>query len=192
MKKELKKKVLLRGIRPIMFDRYAGDNKTELPPERKMYFAADGETLMLPAANVMSLLTSQNTISAPKRFLDSRKYKSIAGAFLSYVTVSPWEIPFICDGKPFKFTGFVDEVGGEHGVYIHRSVARLDKGIPNPKVRPVLKLPWSLEFELIVLPNTEFNEDMLYNMLEKGMLAIGLGTYRGVYGKAVIETWETI
>jgi len=29
----IKRQVILKGIRPIMFDRYPGDNKTELMPE---------------------------------------------------------------------------------------------------------------------------------------------------------------
>lgn len=150
-----------------------------------MYFMADGKTLMLPSTNIMSLLSSQNTMSAPKRFLDSRKYKLIAQAFLSYVTITPFEIPFLRKGKPIVFKEF-----GKNGFSVDYRVARLKDGIPNPKERPVVDMPWELAFEMHVLPNNEFNEDMLYNMLEKGLLALGLGTFRGVYGKAVIDKWE--
>lgn len=69
-------------------------------------------------------------------------------------------------------------------------MARLDKGIPNPKERPVLPLPWSLEFELAILPNQEIKETEIYNLFVEGGLAIGLGTYRGVYGKFFVEKWE--
>ena len=49
--KQLTRKVTLTGIVDIMFDRYAGDNKTELRPDQKMYLNEKGE-FILPAANV--------------------------------------------------------------------------------------------------------------------------------------------
>ena len=191
MKKELTRKVTLDSITDIMFDRYSGDNKTELSVDKKMYLARDGKMVVLPSTNISSFLSAINTPSAPKRLLDSRKYKSVAQAMLSYVAISPHEIPFMRGGKPIMFTGFDDN--GEDidaGIYIHRSVARLEKGIPNPKVRPVLKAPWSLEFNINVFPNEEFNEDMLKNMFDLGGIAVGLGTYRGVFGKFRVSQWK--
>lgn len=85
---------------------------------------------------------------------------------------------------------FEDDREPQTGIYLHRSVARLDKGIPNPKERPVLPLPWSIEFTLDIYPNKEIKEQEIRNLVEEGGLAIGLGTFRGVFGKFVIETWE--
>ena len=184
MKNVLQRKVTLNGISDIMFDRYAGDNKTELTPEKKMYYLPDGETLMIPSANILSFLSAQNTDSAPKRFLDSRQYKKVAAAFLSYTAIQPFEIPILREGKPIKFKGFNDDI------YLHQSVARLAKGIPNPKTRPVIRTPWQLSFTISIYPNNEFNEDMLCDMFQRGGIAIGLGTYRGVYGKFEVKQWE--
>jgi hypothetical protein len=185
------RQVTLNGIADIMFDRYAGDNKTELPVAKKMYYAPDGKTLILPATNIVSFLTAQNTPSAPKRFLDSRKYKAVAQAMLSYTSISPFEIPICRNGEPIVFNGFVDEEDKEAGVYVHRSVARLNKGVPNPKIRPAVRTPWSISFDISIFQNNEFNEDMLYDMFERGGVAVGLGTYRGVFGKFTIGKWET-
>jgi len=187
MKSEIMRKVTLNGIADIMFDRYAGDNKTELPPEKKMYFAADGKTMILPSVNISSFLSAQNTDSAPKRFLDSREYKKIASAILSYTSINPMEIPFTRKGKPIMFQGFTERGAG--GVYIDQRVARLPKGIPNPKVRPVLGLPWELSFEMTIFPNNECSEDMLHDLFVRGGIAIGLGTFRGVYGKFIVQEW---
>jgi hypothetical protein len=74
-------------------------------------------------------------------------------------------------------------------LYLHRSVARLDKGIPNPKERPTLPTPWEIEFTLQILPNQEIKEQEIKNLFEEGGLAIGLGTFRGVYGKFAVRTW---
>jgi len=188
MKEEILRKVMLSGIADIMFDRYAGNNETELPPERKMYFAADGKTLILPSANIVSFLSAQNTPSAPRRLLDPRKYKKIASAFLSYTSVSPMEIPFMRKGKPITFSGFTSR--GEGGIYIDERVARLPKGIPNPKVRPVLSLPWDLNFEITLFPNEDFGEELLHDMFVRGGIALGLGTFRGVYGKFKVSEWK--
>ena len=184
------RQVTLEGLTEIMFDRYAGDNSTQLEPWQKLYFAPDGATLVLPSLNLLSFLSAHNTNSAPKRLLDKRKFKDVANACLSFVTASPSYIPFLRNGKPIQFGRFEKDLDALSGVYVHRSVARLDKGIPNPKVRPVLPLPWSLSFTLTLYPNKEVNEQQLMNLFEGGGVAIGLGTFRGVFGKFRIASWE--
>lgn len=183
--KVLTRKVMLTGLADIMFDRYPGDNKTTLSPEKKFYYMADGETLMLPSMNLVSFLTAQNTESAPKRLLDKRKYKETASAILSFTAISPFEIPFTSSGEPVKFSGF----DGKQ-FYIHQSVARLAKGVPNPKIRPVIRTPWELAFEISIFPNKEFTEDTLHDLFVRGGLAIGLGTFRGVFGKFKVSEWK--
>ena len=185
------RQVCLRGTTPIMFDRYAGDNKTELTVEQKLYFAPDGKTLVIPSVNLMSFLCAQNTPSAAKRFYDSREYKAIAQGVLSYTSIGPPDIPLTRNGKPIQFNGFVGDEDKAAGVYVHRSVARLDKGIPNPKVRPVVKLPWELKFEISLFPNADsITEEVIQRLFDRGGIAIGLGTFRGVFGKFVVEAWD--
>jgi hypothetical protein len=187
---ETKVSVTLNGLTDIMFDRYAGDNKTTLRVDQKLYLSNDA-TIVLPSLNVMSLLSAQNTPSAPKRFLDSRKYKAVAQAILSYVYITPFEIPFLRDGKPIQFHGLgADGVDKKAQVYTHHGVARLDKGIPNPKERPALGVPWQLRFVLSMFRNDEVQEETVQNLLIRGGMAIGLGTFRGVYGKFQVAQWE--
>jgi hypothetical protein len=187
----VKRTVHLSGLTDIMFDRYPGDNDTKLEPWQKLYLGGDdGKTICLPSANIMSFLSAQNTDSAPKRLLDSRKYKAFAQGCGSYVSVSPRYIPFVRDGEPIHFGKFIDEVDIESGVYIDRRVARLEKGIPNPKVRPVLPMPWELHFELTLFPNRMIQEQQLMNIFTEGMLMLGLGTFRGQFGKSEVTKWE--
>jgi len=181
-------KVTLNGLTDIMFDRYAGDNKTQLPPEKKMYL--DGKTIVLPCRNILSFLSAENTESAPKRFFDPRKYKTVARAFRSFTSVSPFLIPFTGNGKPIEFNGFGNEAD-EGEVYVAKSVARL-KEAANPKERPVLKTPWQLSFEVHLIKNGEVGADTLRDMFDRGGMAIGLGTYRGVYGKFAVAGWELV
>lgn len=187
--------VVLKGMRDIMFDRYAGDNKTKLEWHQKIYQVPGTDILCLPAINIVSFLTAHNTNSAPKRLRDKRAYKDIANACLSFTSIvghsmNPNYVPILRDGCPVRVGKFGDDRDELSGIYLHRSVARLDKGIPNPKERPVLPLPWSIEFTLDIFPNKEIKEQEIRNLVEEGGLAIGLGTFRGVFGKFIIESWE--
>ena len=189
------RKVTFEGKTDVMFDRYPGDNSTKLEWSQKMYLIPGTSVVALPIDNIVSLLSAHNTNSAPKRLRDKRKYKDIANANLSFVTISgPPEhsryIPFARDGKPIEVGTFGAEKDEKSGFYLHRAVARLDKGIPNPKERPVLPTPWSLTFDLTIMPNKELKEQELHNLLVEAGLAIGVGTYRGVYGKFFVTQWE--
>ncbi len=185
------KKVKLRGLTEIMFDRYPGDNSTQLDPGQKLYLKPGGSQIIgLPALNIMSFLSAHNTNSAPKRLRDKRKYKDIANACASFVSISPSFIPFTRNGEPIVFGGIKDDLDELSGVHVEYHVARLDKGIPNPKSRPVLPLPWALEFDLSIFPNKEIKEQEVFNLITDGGIAIGLGTFRGVYGKFAVDAWD--
>ena len=139
----IRRKVHLCGMKDIMFDRYAGDNMTQLEPHQKMYLQPGDElpVIGIPAANITSFLSAHNTNSAPKRLRDKRQYKDIANACLSFLDIEETFIPILRNGEPVRFGGFKNDRDEVSGAYIHRSVARLDKGIPNPKVRPVIPTP---------------------------------------------------
>lgn len=191
---KIERLVRLKGITDIMFDRYAGDNSTKLTWQQKLYLKPGSSVLCLPTTNIVSFLSAHNTNSAPKRLRDSKKYKDIANACLSFVHIEPIDggnyIPFVRDGQPITVGQFGDSKDELSGIYLHRAVARLEKGIPNPKERPVLPAPWGLEFKLSIFPNQEIKEEEIRNLMTEGGIAIGLGTFRGVYGKFSIETWE--
>ena len=185
------REVTLTGITEIMFDRYPGDNNTKLEAHQKLYFApGTSKVIGIPALNIVSFLTAHNTNSAPKRLRDKRKYKDLANAILSFTSIRQPFIPLLRDGKPIVFGKMDGDKDPLSGVYVHRSVARLDKGIPNPKVRPVLPLDWSLDFTLDIFPNREIKEADILNLVEEGGRALGLGTFRGVFGKFVVSRWE--
>ncbi len=186
--------VTLEGLTPIMFDRYPGDNDTKLAWHEKVYLMPGSSILCLPASNIVSFLSSHNTNSAPKRLRDKRKFKSICNACLSFVVISGPDgsanIPLLRDGKPIEMGTPGADKDEKSGIYLDRRVARLDKGIPNPKERPVLPLPWSLTFDLSIIPNSEIKESEVRNLFVDGGIAIGLGTFRGVFGKFAIKEWR--
>lgn len=186
--------VTLKGINDIMFDRFAGDYSTQLTWSQKIYLTPDTSILSLPTSNIVSFLSAHNTNSAPKRLRDSRTFKKIANACLSFVIITspgphPQYIPFLRKGKHITVGKFGDDKDESSGIYLDRRVARLEKGIPNPKERPVLPAPWELTFNLSILPNSEIKEQEIMNLFSEGGLAIGLGTFRGMFGKFEIASW---
>jgi hypothetical protein len=186
--------VRIRGLSPLMFDRYPGDNQTKLSWEQKIYLRPDTNELVIPTLNIISFFTAHNTNSAPKRLRDKRMYKGICNAILSFASIQGSDgdienITILRNDTPITVGTFNDRKDPQSGLYLHRAVARLDKGIPNPKERPVLPLPWALEFDLTIQPNREIKEQEIKNLLSEGGLAIGLGTFRGVFGKFEIESW---
>ena len=185
----IERDVRLVGFMPLMFDRYPGDNKTQLPPESKMYFMADGKTICLPAVNLSSFLSARNTTSVAK-LIGGKRGNDMAGAMLSYVQVSPAEIPILREGQPIVFNGFSDGRDEVAKIFVHYSVARLPKGVPNPKERPVVELPWEIGFKLRLFKNDVIDETLLHTAFIRGGLALGLGTYRGLFGKFTVDKWE--
>jgi hypothetical protein len=185
------RKIQLTGLTDIMFDRYPGDNTTQLEAHQKLYLEpGDSRRIGLPAINIMSFLSAHNTNSAPKRLRDKRKFKDICNAMLSFITIKESFIPFTRDGKPIVFGKFVDDFDELSRCRIERHVARLDKGIPNPKVRPVLPVEWMLNFTMEITPNREIKETDILNLMEEGGRALGLGTFRGVFGKFEVTRWD--
>jgi hypothetical protein len=179
------RQVTLKGLRPIMFDRYAGSNKEQLAPMDKVYVSQeDKTTLVMPSINMVSFLSSINAESAPRRLL-GKGWGAVAKAALSFVEIDPVDVPFARNGKPLT--------KDNAGLWVHFGVARMKKGalvIPNPKERPVLPLPWELSFTLKLFSNPDLTESILRKLFDEGGLCIGLGTYRGVFGKFEVAQWE--
>ncbi len=176
-------RVSLEGLTPILFDRYSGSNKEELAAEKKIYTSADGKYLVLPALNISSFLSAQNTESAPQRIC-GKQWKQVARSALSFVTISPILVPFLANGKPIPIDS--------KQLHIVEHVARLAKGIPNPKTRPQLDLPWGLDFEAMLFENPDLHEDLLEKLFRAGGIQIGFGTWRGLFGKFKVVKWEEI
>jgi hypothetical protein len=177
--KSTKIAVTLNGIRPIMFDRFAS-MKTQLAPEDKVY-QKDGN-LILPAKNIMSYLSGSITESAPQRIF-GKAWKPIAKAAMSFVNIDPFEIFFLRDGQSIPAE---DVTIVEDKCLIKKS----GLAVPSDKARPVLSLPWSLSFNLELFQNEDLNEATLKRLFVEGGITIGLGTYRGVYGKFIVENWK--
>jgi hypothetical protein len=167
-------KVQLKGIRPMIFDRYAGDNSTQLPIAEKMYLT-EKRQLIIPAINILSLLAAENTKSVCRQFF-GKNGKTIALGISSYVNITPFEIPITDDSGDIYYTGWNKQIG------IHKAVARLPKGIPNPKERPILSLPWYVSFEFEYQDNKYCTLENLRQAITMGG-TLGLGSFRPYFGR---------
>jgi hypothetical protein len=65
-------------------------------------------------------------------------------------------------------------------------VARLPKGIPNPKTRPMIPNGWSVSFKFELQPNELLNEATLRKMITQGGI-LGLGTFRPIFGRYTVS-----
>lgn len=173
--------VQLEGLRPLMFDRYAGDNSTQLPVAEKMYLTPDG-TLTLPALNILSLLVAENTKSVCRQFF-GKNGKTIALGISSYTAINPFEILICDDNGPIQYTGFGKQIS------VHKAVARVKGGIPNPKERPVLALPWRMDFDVEYVENKQCTLENLRQAFDMGGI-LGVGTFRPVFGRYQLSRWD--
>ena len=177
----IKINVLISGLRPMMFDRYAGDNNTQLPSSEKMYLDSQ-RRLIIPSLNLYSLLAAENTKSVCRQFF-GKQGRTIALGISAYTDITPYEILIEDNNGPIIFSGFSEQI------QIHKSVARLAKGIPNPKERPILALPWHMSFTVVYQENRQCTLENLRQAFQMGG-TLGIGTFRPYFGRYQLVKWD--
>lgn len=175
--------VQLVGVRPLMTDRYAGDNNTKLPTIERLYLDSE-QRLIIPAINIFSLLCAENTKSVCKMLM-GKQGKTIGLGIASYTTIREFEIAIMRSGMQLTLADF-----GTH-IHEHVSVARLAKGVPNPKKRPLITLPWSLDFTIDHFENQFCTINNLRQVMELGGI-LGLGTFRPFFGRFNLTRFEVL
>jgi len=197
-------RVTLSGTKPVMFDRLVDvDDKTqkrlEAHPEERLYL--DGQKqLYLPADNMLAFFCSQKGPSCVNRWgpqgpKNKQARQELAENFLAFVDVQPDEILFLRDGKPIRFNGWngakCDPDAKLWQKYAAPRVLKNQQIIPLPKTRPVMNLPWELEFTIIIRPNAAgIDAPMVRGFLEAGGPTGGCGTYRPRYGTFELAEFE--
>jgi len=172
----------LQGTRPILFDRYGGDNKTKLDTLDKGYRNEAGE-YGIPVLNVFSMLSAQNTPSVAKRFY-GKQGREVALGVQSFCNIEAiGDDPLFAVIKASDGTTYMT---GDPRIKVVNHVARLDKGVPNPKERPMLPTGWSVQFRFDLQENQMLNEATLRRMIEQGGI-LGLGTFRPIFGRYIVS-----
>ncbi len=178
----------LDGVADIMFDRFYGQEKDTRPPEQKFYLAADNK-VVLPAENIYAFLFAENPAGAAKT--EGKTAKNFIRTGMANVIITPADyIPFLREGKPVQFKNKFDGKIFDTTQFAPR-VKNGNLSIKqNIRVRPLLKLPWSIEFNIRVILNPMIDSDRLQNWFSAGGLTIGLGTYRPRYGRFMVSKWN--
>ncbi|TXH55521.1 MAG: hypothetical protein E6Q97_08700, partial [Desulfurellales bacterium] len=133
-------KVILIGLKPLLFDQYLGSNDIKSTAIEKVYWDREGFAC-IPALNLFSALTAENTKSVCKQFYGTRA-KKIGMAINSYLNIKQHTLTLERSGEKIHRDNF------DSAFEIIKHVARLDKGIPNPKERPMLATPWSTSCDI--------------------------------------------
>jgi len=171
------------GVRPILFDRYAGDNVTKLPTHEKLYVDNAGG-LVIPSLNIFSMLIAENTKSVCRQF-HGKAGKTIGLGIGANLEIRPYDIPLLGESeKQIRWTGEWTKQ-----ISIRKDVARVKGGIPNAKERPEVALPWSLEFTAEWMENSDCSTDMLRLTFDLGR-KLGLGTFRPFFGTFRLDKFD--
>jgi hypothetical protein len=174
-------KVKLIGLKSLLFDRYHGNNQAKPEPIEKVYWSRHDEAC-LPQINLYSSLSAENTKSVAKMFY-GKNAKPLSMAVNNWLQIHQEDLILTRNGRPFHRSNFDSDFRIVH------HVARLQKGIPNPKVRPLIDAPWQCEFDITFNPTPECNWPVMVKMLQQAGM-IGLGTYRPLYGTFQVEIEE--
>lgn len=178
--------ITLEGLSDILFDKFIDHSKEDRPPEQKLYLSPDG-MVVLPGENIHSFIFNQKKGGCIKAFEGKagKDYFLLEG----FISVLEIHIPFIVkDGKTVAFDGI------KRPLYVHESSPVTGSGaniIKQPaKKRPVLSLPWSLNFTITITENNKIDPQKLYNWFSKGGLMVALGSYRPRFGRFLVTKWD--
>ena len=182
--------VELEGISDILFDRFYDHSTEDRPPEKKLYLAED-DAVVLPADNIYSFFFRDMAPTGVIRFVEKRgaaDYIKIGQANLS---IPATLLPFTDGKKPIKFAGFDGKrfmVNDWSAGVTKMSGGKIIK--QEIRKRPIMKMPWFLPFEMILIENDKVTAEKLQTWLEIGGFVIALGSYRPRYGKFSIKRFE--
>jgi len=179
-------RVKLIGETPMVFQRYI-DNQ-EHPPQELLYLDEHGD-LYIPGGNILGFFTNATSGTGCAATFGAKGSKGeLIRLAQSYLTVQPDIIPFLRNGNRIRFGGFAQgaTVDHESGIRVLTNTAWVHKGkerIPQARRRPVLDLPWTLEFELHLIPFGQLSFNLIDGWMERGGREICLGAFRPFYGK---------
>jgi hypothetical protein len=179
-----KYKIKFIGTRPLMFDQYLG-NESKASWEEKLYLDTKGN-VVFPAINLYGFLCSENSKNAVK-MLYGKKAPPITQSLSVNVSIAEQYIPIHgIDDKPLTKNDICLKENDIGQIKRHYAVARIKKTastiVPNPKERPVISLPWSLEFTMNFEPDNNCKPSTLEEIFKYGGKRCGIGTFRPFFG----------
>lgn len=185
-------KVHVEGVSGVMFNRFI-DMTSEHTPDEKMHLElVDGKKLLCwPSENVMSFLGARSGGKSCAAKFMGKKAGPYYDAVLASVVIEPEYIPITKEGKRVEFHGWRDEEDKASGLKIahHKAIVVKNKAlIPVPQARPVLALPWEMDFSVSWFSANEakITRALLEDWFMRGGLAVGFGSYRPRFGRFLV------
>jgi len=179
--------ITLSGLADIMFDKFVGQGPDPGIPEQKLYMVENNQ-VVLPSENIYAFLLSENPAGCAKAF-EGKKGKEYIRMGQGHLTVSPDMIPFTQDNKQVVFKEFGETF------YVSQYAPRVKSGSlsikQNIRLRPVLRLPWELSFQITLFDNKLIDDNRLHNWFDRGGIEIALGTYRPRFGRFMVKEFKT-
>jgi hypothetical protein len=188
-------KATFEGLSPLIFDRFWGHSKEEIPPQRKLYLA-EGNKVILPVMNLKSFLQREKPAGAIKE-IEKRQYTDYIRIAQTHIDFGPNPYFPILGGdeQPIIFTDFEDHSRWEILLESPITLGSNGSRIKQPaQPRPMLLLPWKLELEIGLWRseiNTKVTEEKLRSWFEIGGILVALGNHRPDYGRFQITKWES-
>lgn len=184
--------VRLDGLAPIMFNRFIDYSKDKRPPEQKMYLVeANGKNqVVFPSTNIDAFLWGDDPQGCCRAF-EGKAGKTMQKIGMGHIFIEQPTIPFTANNKPVyweKFDNKQFSIVNQGGRSKQGSKSIKQEVSP----RPVLHLPWSVEFDISIVKNESIDSTKLYNWFVRGGLYIALGAWRTKYGRFSVGEWDGI
>ncbi len=180
--------VRLEGLSDIMFDRFIDYSKDQRPANQKVYLIGDNK-LVFPSENLEAFLWGEYPVGCAKAF-EGKRGKEYIRMGQGHVVVNPMSIPFLDENfHEITFDGF------ENGRFrIVKASGRVKNGSQSIKQeikdRPVLNLPWFLDFKIEIIDNNLIDATKMNNWLMNGGVLVALGTWRPKYGRFTLKEFD--
>ena len=180
------------GLADLQFDHYIGAEQDPKDLDAKMYLD-EQNGLCIPAENILHMFYGTFYESAIHICEKKMEWKGIAWQTKAMVFVEPNMVPVLRDGEQVVHNGWKKTKSGrphdpDAGLWVDNSLPRVKGGVvggDQTKLRPTLKLPWSMNFNIRVIEEdgSVVTTERVRRWLETGGLKVGIGTHRPVYGR---------
>ena len=190
--------VSIVGLADLQFDHYYGAEQDPHDLDDKMYLDENGG-LCIPSENVAHMFFGTFYASAINLVEKKMEWKKIAWQARALMAIEPNMIPILRDQKQIVHKKWSKMKSGRRhdpdaGLWIDNSLPRVKGGVvggDQTKLRPTLKKPWSMDFQIRVIEEdaSPVTVEKVKRWLETGGLKVGIGTHRPVYGRFVVTRW---
>jgi hypothetical protein len=111
-------------------------------------------------------------------FTSNKDWKTRGPEVVGNVNVEPVRIPFLNDNEPITFDGKWSDK-----VYIDERMARPSATARVVARRPVIDIPWILEFALTINETEFVTVARIKDWFTRGGISVGIGAYRPMFGR---------